>query len=344
MSLLNKIEKFIVNRLWRQNGIINLLLRPFSLIYLMIHYANFYLKKPKAFSVKIICIGNITVGGAGKTPIALALGKIAMKYFQNLVFIGHGYKASLLKRNHSILVDCNRHNAEDVGDEALLMSRLAPTYIARERATSINAACLNKVDLAILDDGFQDNSIKKNINILVIDENYKLGNQLILPAGPLRECSINAFKRANLIIVSGIESKRVNESRALLVNQFANKVPNLEFKITTSQIYPSNLQELVGRNFFAILGISQPDKFLNLAKKYGIKIKDYAIFSDHYNFTKNDLAGLYEHAKRIECDVITSSKDFVRLPLKYKNVTKILEIDIIFEDLEKIEKLLFVAR
>ena len=340
MNLFNKVEQSIVNNIWKNNTWKSKLLTPFSLFYLLIHSINFFCTKKHKAKIPVICVGNITAGGSGKTPIVLAIGEILKRHKKDIAFIGHGYKASLLKHTTCIFVDFKMHNVNDVGDEAILLSNFAPTYIARKRIQALFAAQADDCEIAILDDGFQDNSIKKNLSILVIDANYILGNLFLLPAGPLRELPSIALKRADLIIISGIDEEKIQSTINSLLNQFSKKVPYLVSKITYCIVVPKEIEKFQNKDFFAIIGIAHPQKFLETAKKHCINIKAHAIFPDHHLFDDTGLDAIYNHANVLKCNVITSTKDFVRLPKKYQAITQVMDIEVKFHKYEMILSIL----
>jgi len=326
MNLFTRLERIVVDRIWKYDSLINKLLRPVSWVYLIIHLINFTFRYKKKAKIPVVCVGNLTSGGSGKTPLVLAIATIIKHYKKNLAFIGHGYKAHILKDNLYAVVDLKKHNAYDVGDEAMLLSQLAPTYVSKKRMVSILAAQADDMEIVILDDGFQDGSVYKDLSILVVDSEYIFGNGLLLPAGPLRELPVFALRRADLIFISGINKEKIEDTINFIIMTFSKSVVDLKSKISSCIITPQNLQELKEKDFFAIIGIAHPAKFLNLAKKYAINIKENFIFSDHYVFDAPALDLIYSKAIASNCEVITSSKDFTRLPEKYKKLTKVIEI------------------
>ena len=340
MNFFNKLEQLIVTNLWQNNTWLNKLLLPISWLYLIIHNINFFCIKKHKTKIPVICVGNIIAGGSGKTPIAMTIGEILKKYKRNVAFIGHGYKANLLKHSMCISIDPKMHNVNDVGDEAMLLSSIASSYIARKRIQALFAAQADDCEIAILDDGFQDNSIKKDLSILVVDADYILGNSLLLPAGPLRELPSTALKRADLVIISGLDEEKIQSTINNLIHQFSKKVPYLASRITSCIVIPKEIAKLQNKDFFAIIGIAHPKKFLETAKKYNINIKSYAIFPDHHLFHDSELDAIYNHANVLKCNIITSTKDLVRLPKKYQAITKVMDIDIKFYDNEVILNLL----
>ncbi|CAK6551035.1 MAG: tetraacyldisaccharide 4'-kinase [Candidatus Midichloria mitochondrii] len=340
MNFLSKVEHLMVDRLWRQNLFINKLLRPFSWIYIIVHTIKVFFTEKQKANMPVICVGNLTVGGSGKTPIVIAIGRLLKKHKKNLAFIGHGYKANLLKHSICIAVDLKMHNVSNVGDEAILLSNFAPTYIAQKRIQGVFAAQAGDFDVVVLDDGLQDNSIHKDLSILVIDSEYMFGNLLLLPAGPLRELPVCALGRADLVIVSGINEDKIKETINFINYRFSKTIPLLKTKITSCIITPKGIEEFKDKDFFAIIGIAHPKKFLETAKKYNIKVKESAIFSDHYMFGESELDAIYNHANVLKCSVITSSKDFVRLPKKYQSLTQVLEIEAEFPNIELVENML----
>ena len=185
---------------WKDKGLLSTALLPASAIFYGLAQARKMGVTPKEFTAKIICIGNLVAGGAGKTPVALALGEMLKKLGRNAHYLSRGYKS----RNSGIMrVDLSRHNARDVGDEPLLLAELLPTGVAKDRASGAQAAVKAGAEIIIMDDGFQNPYLHKDVSLLVIDGHYGYGNGRLIPAGPLREPFASAMQRANAVIMIG---------------------------------------------------------------------------------------------------------------------------------------------
>jgi tetraacyldisaccharide 4'-kinase len=316
-----------------------------SFIYLNIFRWRKAMAKKHITSIPVICIGNITVGGAGKTPVALAFGKMLKAMGYNIAFVGHGYKSNQLNYMSCIVVDKDIHNAHDVGDEALLLNMIAPTYLARDRSLAVKAARFDGAEIVVMDDGLQNFTVEKSLSVVVIDSQYLLGNDLLLPAGPLREPALPALKKADLIFISGYDRKIIDDAINTLLSKFDTvEVDEIKEKILKSIVKPVNIKELKPHTFFVMTGISNPNKFIDLLKKNKIKIKETYIFPDHHLFSEKELEEIYSKALLYDCKVLTTKKDFVKIPVKYSNDTFVLEIDVEMEAQDMVKsqmKLLF---
>lgn len=293
-------------KFWQHKGLLNYLLLPLSLIYFLGSWLKFNLTSPKKVNAKVICVGNVIAGGAGKTPLAIALGKMLKTRKKRIAYVLRGYKGSL-SSDIPVRVDAN-HRAAQVGDEALLLYKIAPTYIAINRYNAAKLAVQDGAEVIIMDDGLQNNTLKKDISILVIDGRQGLGNNLVIPAGPLREPLSAILKKSDLIF-------------------FYNK----KLPINFTQVYQGRLgvesNHLKSKKYVALCAIGNPDKFFITLKEIGVNIAGKFVFPDHHNFSQSEIAAVIECAKSNRCQIITTSKDFVRLPNTIdKKLFEILEV------------------
>ena len=187
----------------RRNALPALALAPLGAVYGWAVNRKFQKTTPWRAGVPIVCIGNATLGGVGKTPTALAIGSRLMKEGWRIAFLSRGYGG---REKGPVRVDRDHHDAEDVGDEPRLLARAAPTFVARDRVAGAQAAIDDGANLIIMDDGYQNPSVHKDVSILLIDRDERFGNGRIFPAGPLRECAVAARERADLVIVVGAEN------------------------------------------------------------------------------------------------------------------------------------------
>lgn len=301
---------------WQKKNLISYLLLPLTWIYILAsHLRNFFIS-PTKINKPIICIGNFTAGGAGKTPIALAIGKMLKEMKVDFAYLGHGFKA---KNDDLIVVNKDLNNAAEVGDEALLLSEISDVFIAKNRV--IAAKKIEEIPekkLIIMDDGLQNPSLKKDLKILVIDGEYGFGNNMILPAGPLRIKPSRAIKNIDLVIIIG-------EDRFNLAQKFKDK------KVILAKIIVTNQKQIVGKNFIAFCGIGRPEKFFNSLKKSGYNLIKEISFPDHYPYNKKDLEELLALSKRDKTVLITTKKDFVKFDKKYKKQIQFLDIEVEFK-------------
>ena len=313
MSLIKQFQKYQVSFLnwieqkyFRQRGIMNFLLLPFSIFYLLGFFCKFYLVSPKKINARVICVGNLVVGGSGKTPFAIALAKELIRKKHKVAFISRGYGGSL-SSNLPLRVIQTKHLSTEVGDEPLILAQTAPTYICTNRYLAAQKAIKGGAKVIIMDDGLQNNSLFKDVNIMVVNGEYKFGNRLPIPAGPLRELPSFAAPRIDLV------ASYYHEIKFGTVDCFKiDTISTTDFK---------------GEACIALAGIANPDRFLKAIKDNGITIKKKFIFPDHHQYTSLELAEITQTAKKLKLTIITTSKDFARLPKEIdKTCFMVLEI------------------
>ena len=317
-----KAPKFWYNK---HDTLFSILLYPISLIFRLITKINTLAYKDMSQGIPVICIGNLVVGGAGKTPVALKVGKILKLSGYNPHFLTRGY-AGKIKNN--IKVD-NNHTAEEVGDESLILSTVAPTWIGPNRIKSSALAKKNNADCVIMDDGFQNPTIKKDFSIIVIDGKQGFGNRRVLPSGPLRESIQRGLKRADAIVVVGNDKFSIKKLLPISIPIF-----NAEFNVS------KNNEIFKGKDITAFAGIAYPLKFFETLEQQGAKIKKTITFPDHYIYNENDLLKLVETANNNKSILVTTSKDFVRIPKNYQTIINKLEGEIMIEKEDEFNKVL----
>lgn len=272
-----------------------LLLRPLSWIYGAV--VAWKLKaQPAKVDIPVICIGNVTLGGVGKTPFAHALAETLteMGHTPHILLRGYGGKAMGPLRVN------DRHSCHDVGDEALLHARHWPTWVARDRVAGARLAQENGATCIIMDDGFQNPSLHKDHTYLLIDGKTGLGNGLVFPSGPLRESPKAAFNRAQTIVMVG-ESK----------DGFPGTLPRLP---ELNMILESDVSALdLKKDYVAFAGIGRPEKFFDSLKAQGLNIIEARQFADHHPYTDADVNELVTLAALRQARLLTTEKDYVRL-------------------------------
>ena len=302
--------KLIIPKFWLRKSYFSILLFPFSLVYLMI--TSLYRKKciyaPRA---KVITIGNITLGGAGKTPVALSIAKLLNKH--KLIILTRGYKGEIC--NPTIVN--SSHNIFDVGDEALLLAKYFPTCVSKDRLQGIKFLENLGYEVIITDDGLQDGRFSKSMSILVIDKSFGFGNGLIFPAGPLREKIETGIKKADLIAIIGSGDYVPPDNKQSIYGTLVKK------------------NKLNNNQYIAFAGIGNPNKFFKtIVESGGIVIKEFA-FGDHHQYTDDEIEQLLEVAKHSQATLITTEKDYMRINIKYRNVIEVMEVELIWNN-EKI--------
>jgi len=244
------------------------------------------------------------LGGTGKTPLSILIAKELRK---------HNKKPAIIKKYYSEHVD--EHN--------LINNSLDCLFLNKQRSKAINSAEKKQYDVAILDDGFQDYSIKKNLNILCFNSNQLIGNGMTLPAGPLRE-SINAIKKTQIVLINGSKNKLFEDK----ILSISNKV-----KIFYSKYLPENIEEFKNKNLFAFAGIGNPRNFFKLLADNNLNVHTKLAFPDHYKFSKSEIQKMIDESSKNNLQLVTTEKDYFRIKdYGFKNI-KCLKIKL--EILEK---------
>ena len=279
------------------------LLSPLAAIYGAVAAARMHTEGQRA-GVPVICLGNLTVGGAGKTPAAIAVARLLLAARERPFFLTRGYGGRL---HGPVRVDPAAHDAVDVGDEPLLLAQLAPTIVARERVAGAAAAQRGGATVIVMDDGFQNPSLVKNLSILVVDGRRGIGNGRVIPAGPLRAPLNTQMSRAQVLVLVGpadgaadglIEVARRHEVRVFL-----------------GRLEPERrvLAAVGTRKVLAFAGIGNPEKFFATLAEAGTEIAERASFPDHHRYTAAEARTLIERAEAANLVLLTTEKDYVRL-------------------------------
>jgi tetraacyldisaccharide 4'-kinase len=253
--------------------------------------------------VPVICLGNLTVGGGGKTPTALAVGRLLLAAHTRPFFLSRGYGGRL---GGPVLVNPSDHKAADVGDEPLLLARLASTIVARDRVAGAAAARARGANVIVMDDGFQNPSLKKDLSILVIDGTRGIGNRRIIPAGPLRAPLGSQLKRAHALVLVGPPDGAASVIKAAHRRRLALFHAHLEPDRST-------LAALNGRRVLAFAGIADPEKFFATLTAAGIVVAERQSFADHHAYSVTEARMLMAHADDQNLVLITTEKDQARL-------------------------------
>ena len=232
-------------------------------------------------------------------------------------FVSKGYSG--IEKNNTLVQKW--HSPKSVGDESILLSEVAPTWIGINRNRSFHLAKEKGADCIIMDDGFQNPTIQKDFSIIVINEEQEFGNKRVMPSGPLRESITRGLSRTNLIIVIGTMSKEIKTKIPIHI-----PVINASFAISDEN------KIFKGQKITAFAGIAYPKKFFNSLRKQGAKIVKEMIYPDHHIFDENDLLNLAEIANKTQSILVTTKKDYVRIPKSYRSLINTLEGEIAFED------------
>lgn len=315
-------------------SLIPALLAPAALIWNAASRLRWVFVKPYRSRLPVICIGNFTVGGAGKTPAALAIAHIFSSAGERPVFLTRGYGGTV-KGPH--LVDPSHDTAQFVGDEPLLLSRMAPTIVAADRAEGARLAESQNASVIIMDDGFQNPGLAKSLSLIVVDSALGLGNEHVIPAGPLRASLGFQLAQADALILvgEGDASKRVHAlaGGALLPVLMAQISPDTDFAW------------LKDKPLIAFAGIGSPDKFFRTVEELGGKLVARMPYADHHPYTPQDARKLLDLAAHHNALLVTTEKDLIRIAgedelQKLNEASRALPVSLQFKDLGKVQRIL----
>ena len=278
------------------------LLAPVAALYGLAGRLRARLTVPYRASVPVICLGNVTAGGTGKTPLAIALAERLRAAGHAPVFLTRGYGGHMAG---PVLVDPAAMSAAEVGDEALVLARHARTVVARDRRAGANAAVRAGASVIVMDDGYQNPSLHKDVNLLVADAGAGLGNGLLIPAGPLRERPEAALARADALIVVGpgdAADRLANLARARGLPVFA-----------AALVPAGDTAAIGGKRLLAFAGIGRPQKFFDSLAAAGARVRLTRAFPDHHPFTERQAQALLDDARAHALELVTTEKDMARL-------------------------------
>jgi len=277
-------------------------LRPVSWAYQLIEASNRFFVKPQHPGKPVICVGNLTAGGAGKTPVVRFLAAHFSASGRQPAILSRGYGGTLSNKSLAVRVNSQRHTAQQVGDEPLMLAADWPVYICPDRFASLRAAVADGAQIALKDDGLQNPSMAHHFNLVVIDGASGIGNGLLLPAGPLRQALPIALAKADALLVMGAAT---HDSFANLLTacQAHNVAVFYGRTQATPPVFPTQEKP------FAYCGIAKPEKFLASLAACDVALAGHRAFADHHQFTEAEAADLLRQANVF----ITTEKDMARL-------------------------------
>lgn len=275
------------------------LLTPAGWLYGAVARGRFAVTKPYRSSLPVICVGNFTVGGAGKTPLALALAEIAIGMGYRPTFLTRGYGGSIAGPHK---VEPAQDNAAKVGDEALLLACAAPTMLSRVRPDGAKAIEALGASLIIMDDGFQNPSLEKDASIIAVDADAGFGNALVFPAGPLRAPLDYQMQRASLVVLIGKAGSDV-------ADRLRGGPPIVAAQLSLT----AGSEWLHGARVAAFSGIGRPGKFFATLREAGAQLAATEAFPDHHTFTEAEASALLQQAQTLGAILVTTEKDWVRI-------------------------------
>tara|TARA_B100000963_G_scaffold211160_1_gene184017 strand:- start:9963 stop:10889 length:927 start_codon:yes stop_codon:yes gene_type:complete len=293
----------------RSINIYSIILYPLSLFYELLFFFK-KLRSTTKFKISIICVGNIYLGGTGKTPLSILLQQ-ELKKIRNAVII-------------------RKYYAEQDDEQKLIKTKNSPLIINKRRVDAIKQAEKEGYDTAILDDGYQDFSVKKDISILCFNARQLIGNGLLLPAGPLRE-SLKAIQRARVVVINGNREK-VFEEKLLKKSK--------KVEIFYSKYVLSNAKNFKGKNFLAFAGIGNPVNFFDILQENNITVKKSITFPDHYKYSRKELEDIISEARKNDLEVLTTEKDYERIKNFNFNEIGYATVDLKIENKDKLINLI----
>lgn len=312
----------------KTDGILPTLLRPVGCLVAGITSMRRKSVAPWRAPVPVICVGNLVVGGAGKTPVALDIVARLKALGADVHVVTRGYGGSELG---PLQVDPDAHTSAQVGDEALLLARAAPTWMGKDRRPSIEAAVAAGASVIVMDDGYQNPSIEKDLSLLVVDGGYGFGNARVMPAGPLRETVPDGLARADAVVLLGADEADV-----------WGRVQRLGFKslpVLRGKLEPvGDVSDVQGQKVFAFAGIGRPEKFYDTLKSLGCQLVGCRSFDDHHPYSNAEILSILADA--MDTPVYTTAKDHVRLSPDHQKRIRVLNIALKWKADEDIDAML----
>jgi tetraacyldisaccharide 4'-kinase len=297
--------------------------------------ARFAQGEPYRSRVPVICIGNFTAGGGGKTPTAIAVAKLLAELGAKPAFLTRGYGGT----SAGPIPVTDGHSADEVGDEPLLLAAAAPTLVSADRAAGAKAIEGSEASVIVMDDGFQNPSLAKDLSLVVVDAAAGIGNGLIMPAGPLRAPLEAQLVRAGALVVIGDGGRA-----ARLIEDFTRQGK----KVLKARMAPRQDKRWLGvLPVIGFAGIARPEKFFATLRDNGARLIDARAYPDHYRYSERQARSLLKEAKDYNAMLVTTEKDYVRLPdeedsargeLKHRSRPFLVAVE--FEDAEAVKKLL----
>ena len=292
---------------WTELSWQSVILFPISYIWRFGHYAQQKILNTKETEIPVICVGNLTVGGSGKTPVVITLCRFLSGIGKSTSILTRGFGG---KEKGPIFVSTNLHQSLDVGDEPLMMAHSLDVCVSRNRPLGANHILdKKKYDCIVMDDGLQNPTLKKDLNIAVFDGKYGIGNGFLLPAGPMRQKLEVGIQNIDLVIFNGKDETGLGQ-----------KIPP-HIPIFTGELHPDEeiVEKMKNRRVFGFAGIGNPSRFFKTLNNIGTDLVGEAHFADHHPYTDADLTQLYEEAIQSGAELVTTQKDWMRMPTDWRD-------------------------
>lgn len=316
---------------WNRSGFLPFLLWPLSILWLFGSIIKNIFAKEYKTNLPVICIGNLTAGGTGKTPVTAFLYDGLKKSGYQPVILTRGYGAGL---REPIWADPTQHCIGDCGDEALMLAESRDVLVAPDRVAGARIISDKGLhDVILMDDGMQNPFIAKTLTIGVFDGSVGIGNGLLIPAGPLRTTFKSGIKQMNIALINGKDETNIS-------TKLPGELARFCFSLSPNQ---SIIRQLENTPVLAFAGIGQPKRFFATVRKSGCNLVHYLAFADHHPYKEIDLVRLQEDATRHGAQLITTQKDWVRLPNKWRDQVIALPVALSLEDDRKLLDLIITA-
>lgn len=303
---------------WRHRGVPALLLAPLGTLYGLTVALKAMTARPFDAGLPVICVGNLTAGGSGKTPIAIAIADRLRARGEKPFFLTRGYGGT----ERGPAMASRAHSAAQMGDEALLLARAAPTVVSRDRAAGARLAKEKGATVLVMDDGHQNFTLRKSLSLVVVDAETGFGNGLRIPAGPLREPVAQGLARADGVVLMGDGSPDLHG--------FSGPLLRAHLKVDG--------EAFAGKPVFAFAGIGRPEKFVASLQACGADVVGSCFFDDHHPYTDDEIGQLKAIAG--EAQLVTTEKDFVRLSVAEREGIRLLKATALFGDPGALDPLL----
>jgi len=303
---------------WSRRDLPSTLLMPLGALYAAAGRLRRRMETPREVPVPVVCVGNLVAGGAGKTPVAIAVARHYQAQVVDVQFLSRGYGGT---SSGPLRVSPGTHLAADVGDEPLLLARVAPCWIARDRVAGALAAAADGAEVIVMDDGHQNSSLRKTASLVVVDGETGFGNGRILPAGPLREPVADGLARADAVVLIGAD-------RAEILEQLPPGLPVLHATLEPA----GESGALSGTTVFGFAGIARPAKFRATLEALDCTVALWRDFPDHHPYRRAEIEAILREADAVGAIAVTTDKDAARLPEDLRRSIRTVPVELVWRD------------